>query len=74
MEPITYSPFERSLYSSQVNTRKNQSILRFALNNTFEIKKRSMHNGVIIEDNLYVIGGVPSSNFRLGSIKSIVSK
>ena len=41
MEPITYSPFERSLYSSQVNTRKNQSVLRFALNNTFEIKRKS---------------------------------
>lgn len=41
MEPITYSPFERSLYSSQVNKGKNQSVLRFAFNNTFEIKRKS---------------------------------
>ncbi len=41
MTPITYSPFERSLYSSQANTRKDQALLRFGLNNTFELKRKS---------------------------------
>ena len=36
---VAYSPYERSLYT--VSATKNQSILNFSLNNTFELKKKS---------------------------------
>lgn len=38
-EAINYSPFERSLYSA--NATKNQSIINYSLNNTFELKRKS---------------------------------
>ena len=41
MAPVTYSPFEQSLYSSRANTGKDQALLRFGLNNTFELKRKS---------------------------------
>ena len=37
--PVTYSPFERSLYSSGVS--KDQALINFTLNNTFELKRKS---------------------------------
>lgn len=36
----TYSPFERSVYSSGSSTN-NQSLISFGLNNTFELKQKS---------------------------------
>lgn len=36
---IMYSPFERSLYSE--TTTKNQSIITYGFNNTFELKRKS---------------------------------
>jgi hypothetical protein len=41
MAPVTYSPYERSLYSSSANTGKDQALLRFGFNNTFELKRKS---------------------------------
>src|SRR5690606_24383442 len=35
--PITYSPFERSAYSSGIS--KNQALINFSFNNTFELKR-----------------------------------
>jgi len=37
--PITYSPFERSVYSSGIS--KDQALINFSFNNTFELKRRS---------------------------------
>lgn len=37
--PLTYSPFERSLYSTSYG--KTASMLTFAFNNTFELKQKS---------------------------------
>lgn len=39
MSPITYSPFERSVYSSPGNN--DQALLGFTFNNTFELKRKS---------------------------------
>ena len=36
---ITYSPFERSIYSS--STGKNSAAINFGINNTFELKRKS---------------------------------
>ena len=36
---ITYSPFERSIYSS--GTEKNSAAINFGINNTFELKRKS---------------------------------
>ncbi|MGB0915872.1 MAG: putative LPS assembly protein LptD, partial [Crocinitomicaceae bacterium] len=41
MAPITYSPFEQSLYSSGVQNPKGQMLLKFGFNNTFELKRKS---------------------------------
>ena len=41
LAPITYSPFERSLYSSGVQNTKGQMLLNFGFNNTFELKRKS---------------------------------
>lgn len=38
-EPLTYSPFERSLYTT--SNGKTASMLTFAFNNTFELKRKS---------------------------------
>ena len=46
MAPVTYSPFERSLYSSQANTGKDQALLRFGFNNTFELKRESVKDTI----------------------------
>ena len=37
--PLTYSPFERSLYSS--STTQDRALLTFGFNNTFELKTKS---------------------------------
>ena len=37
--PVTYSPFERSVYSSGIT--KDQALINFSFNNTFELKRRS---------------------------------
>lgn len=37
--PITYSPFERSVYSSGIS--KDQALINFSFNNTFELKRKS---------------------------------
>jgi hypothetical protein len=39
MAPVTYSPFERSVYSS--GTSKDQALINFSFNNTFEFKRKS---------------------------------
>lgn len=39
MASVTYSPFERSLYSSAATN--DQSLVNFGVNNTFELKRRS---------------------------------
>lgn len=40
MKPVTYSPFERSLYSTAAQT-KDQALLTFGFNNVFEFKRKS---------------------------------
>ncbi len=37
--PLTYSPFERSLYS--VGSTRDQALISFGVNNTFELKRNS---------------------------------
>lgn len=37
--PITYSPFERSLYTSGIT--KDQALINFSFGNTFELKRKS---------------------------------
>lgn len=39
MAPITYSPFERSVYAS--GTTNDQALINFSFNNTFELKRKS---------------------------------
>lgn len=39
MTPITYSPFERSVYSSGIT--RDQALINFSFNNTFELKRKS---------------------------------
>lgn len=39
MAPITYSPFERSIYTT--SNSKDQALLGFTFNNTFELKRKS---------------------------------
>lgn len=40
MKPVQYSPFEQSIYSSQ-SIAKDQALISFGLNNSFELKRRS---------------------------------
>ncbi len=37
--PVSYSPFERSVYSSGVN--RDQALINFSFSNTFELKRKS---------------------------------
>lgn len=44
MSPITYSPFERSLYAS--GNTNDQALISFGFNNTFELKRKSYKDTV----------------------------